>query len=77
MHSLSGGNLCCMESEAIEVFSTVASCLPVRASSSGSRALATLYGRLGMILVWANAGAILMRSYIPAIICLNDIILDL
>ena len=51
--------------EAIEVFSTVASRLAVWTNSTKSRALATIYGRLSMILVWANAGAIVMRSYLP------------
>ena len=46
--------------EAIEVFSTVASRLAIWTNSTKSRALATLYGRLSMILVRANAGAILM-----------------
>ena len=54
------------ESEAIKVFSTVASCLAVRTNAKRPRALATLYGRPSMILVWANAGAILMRSYLPS-----------
>ena len=62
--------------EAIEVFSTVASRLAIRTNSTKSRALATLYGRLSMILVRANAGAILMRSYLPSS-AFNDIILDL
>ena len=60
MHSFSGGNLWCMGAEAIEVFSTVASRLVVRTNSTKSRALATLYGRLNMILVRANAGAIVI-----------------
>ena len=51
--------------EAIEVFSTVASRLAIRTNSTMSRALATLYGRLSMILVRANSDAI-----IPAIICI-------
>ena len=76
MHSLSGGNFGAWGAEAIEVFSTVASCLAVRTNSTNSRALATLYGRLSMILVRANAGAILMRSYLPSS-AFNDIILDL
>ena len=50
-------------SEAIDLFSTVASRLAVRTNSTKSRALATLCGNLSIILVWANAGA--------------DIILDL
>ena len=62
--------------EAIEVFSSVASRLVVQTNSTTSRALATLYGRLSMILVWANAGAILMRSYLPSSV-FNDIILVL
>ena len=62
--------------EAIEVFSTVASRLAVRTNSTKSRALATIYGHLSMILIWANAGAILMRSYLPSS-AFNDIILDL
>ena len=62
--------------EAIEVFSTaVASRLAVRTNSTKPRALATLYGHLSMILVRANAGAILMRSYLPSS-AFNDIILD-
>ena len=52
--------------EAIEVFSTVASCLAVRTNASKSRALATVYGHISMILVRVNAGAILMRSYLPS-----------
>ena len=47
--------------EAIDVFSTVASRLVVQTNPTKSRALATLYGRLSMILVRANAGAILMK----------------
>ena len=62
--------------EAIEVFSTLASRLAVGTLSTKPRALATLYGRLSMILVWANAGAIVMRSYLPSS-AYNDIILDL
>ena len=50
--------------EAIEVFSTVASCLAVRTNSTKSRAVATLYGRLSMILVRANAGAIIIILFI-------------
>ena len=53
--------------EAIEVFSTVASRLAVRTNSTKPRALATLYGHLSMILVRANAGVILMRSYLPSL----------
>ena len=41
------------------MFSTVASQLAIRINSTKSRALATLYGRLSMILVRANAGVIL------------------
>ena len=62
-------------SEAIQVFSIVASRLAVRTNSSKSRALATLYGRLSLILVQANAGAILMRS-LPSS-AFDGIILDL
>ena len=51
---------------AIEVFSTVASHLAVRTNSTKPRALATLYDRISMIMVWANAGAIVMRSYLPS-----------
>ena len=40
------------------------------------RALATLCGRLSMILARANAGAIVMRSYLPSS-AFNGIILDL
>ena len=61
--------------EAIQVFSIVASCLAMRTNLSKSRALATLYGHLSLILVWANAGAILMRSLPPS--AFDDIILDL
>ena len=59
--------------EAIELFSTVASRLAVRTNSTKPRALATLYVHLSMILVQANAGAILMRSYLPSS-AFNDII---
>ena len=62
--------------EAIEVFLTVTSRLAVRTNSTKPKALATLYGRLSMILVRANAGAIVMRSYLPSS-TFNDIILDL
>ena len=62
--------------EAIEVFSTVASRLAIRTNSTKPRALATLYGRLSLILVRANAGAIVMRSYLPSS-AFNDIVLDL
>ena len=60
--------------EAIDVFSTVASRLAIRTNSTKSRALATLYGRLSMILVRANAGTILMRSYLPSS-TFNDIMI--
>ena len=63
-------------SEVIELFPTVATRLAVRTNATRSSALATLYGRLRMILVRANAAAILMRSYLPSI-DLNDIILAL
>ena len=74
MHSLSGGEVWCVGTEAIQVFSIVASRPAVRTNSSKSRALATLYGRLSLILVRANAGAILMRS-LPSS-TFDDIILD-
>ena len=60
-------------SEAIEVFSTVASHLAVRTNSTKSSALAILYVCLSITLVRANAGAIMMRSYLPS----SAIILDL
>ena len=41
----------------------MASRLAVWTNSTKPRALATVYGRLSMILVRANAGAIIMRSY--------------
>ena len=78
MHSLVVETYGAWGAEAIEVFSTVASRLAVRTNSTKSRALATHvhYGRLSMILVRANAGAILMQSYLPSS-AFNDIILDL
>ena len=48
------------------VFSAVASHLAVRTNAPKEKALATLYGRRSLILVRANAGAILMRSYLPS-----------
>ena len=62
-------------SEAIQVISIMASHMAVRTNSLNSRALASLYDRLSMILVWTNAGAILMRS-LPSS-AFDDIILDL
>ena len=70
-HCLSGGNVWCMQggSEAIEVFSTVASRLAVRSNASRSRALATIYGRpsiydSGMGQCWSYCDEV-----VPAIVC--------
>ena len=51
-------------------------CLAVRTNASKSKALATLYGHLSLILVCSNAGAITMRSNLP-LSAFNEIILDL
>ena len=61
------------EAEAIEVFSTVASRLAVPTNSIKPRALATLNGCLSMILVQANAGAIVMKSYLPSLTLFLDL----